>query len=252
MGSEDFFILGDGKVQNAEEELVLSSLIDKKSEETETTETVISNVEVENVLPEDNQGVSEDEDVKQTSEGTEADNVDVVEEIEESGETTVQDVDQLISEFQKFKSNEDCNSILKTHLTDETFEKLKNINGDDGAVLYDCIKSGLENHDSVLGIYATDLQLYDQFSDIFDPVLETYHGFGKENVQPNSDWGDSQIFQPFNGNGECVVSIRMNCMRNIQDYPVVSKMEEKDLNDSLAKVKSFFSQQQRINWKFWF
>lgn len=265
MGSEDFFILGDGKVQNAEEEeLVLSSLIEKKSED-----TVVGDVGVENVLPDNNQNVNEvneETDDKQTDdaeaanadpvEGTEdADGVvdgtekldevveeqeksdDVVETTEEAGETTGQEVDQLNSDFEKLKSNEDCNSILKTHLTDEIFEKLKNVNTDGGTTLYDCIKSGLENQDSVLGIYAgTNLQSYDQFSDIFDPVIEAYHGFGIESVQPDSDCGDSETFQKFNGNDDFVVSIRINCVRNMQEYPVVSKMEENDFNDSLAKV----------------
>lgn len=229
MGSEDFFILGDGKVQNAEEELVLSSLIEKKSEE-----TVIGNVEVETVLPESNQLVNEEEVDKQT-EDTEAANVDLVEATEEAIETPVQEVDQLGSEFEKFKSNDECNSILKTHLTDEIFEQLKNVNSDGGVTLYDCIKSGLENPDSVLGIYAANLQCYDQFSDIFDPVIETYHGFGKETVQPDLDWGESQSFEPFND--EFVVSIRINCTRNMQEYPAVCRMDENDLNDSLAKVK---------------
>lgn len=229
MGSEDFFILGDGKVQNAEEEeLVLSSLIEKKSEE-----TVVEIVEVEIVSTESNQLVNE-EDVEQTEDAGVA-NVDVVEETVET--IIVQEVDQLDSEFEKFKSNDECNSILKTHLTDEIFGKLKNVNSDGGVALYDCIKSGLENQDSVLGIYAANLQCYDQFSDIFDPVIETYHGFGKETVQPDADWGDSQAFQPFND--EFVVSIRIDCRRNMQEYPVVCKMEENDLNDSLAKVKLF-------------
>lgn len=228
MGSEDFFILGDGKVQNAEEELVLSSLIEKKSEE-----TVVDYVEVENVSPEGNQLVN-DEDSKQI-EDAEVANVDVVEGSDEASEITVQEVDQIAIEFEKLKSSEECNSIVKTHLTDELFDKLKNVNGDGGVSLYNCIKSGIDNQDSVLGIYAVNLQFYDQFSDIFDPVIDTYHGFGKETVQPNSDWGDSQAFEPIND--EFVVAIRINCSRNMQEYPVVCKMEENDLNDALAKVR---------------
>lgn len=253
MGSEDFFILGDGPLQNAEEELVLSSLIDKKSEE-----TVINNVDVANVSPESSQVANEVDD--KPAEDTEAISVDVVEETEavngdvveeteavndgvveeteeteDPGETTIQLADQLDSEFEKLKSNEDCTSIVKTHLTDEIFEKLKNVNSDGGVALYDCIKSVFENPDSVLGIYATNLQFYDLFSDVFDPVIETYHRFGKEMVQPNSDWGDSQAFDPLND--EFVISVRINCVRNMQEYPVVCKMGEKDFNDSLAKVK---------------
>ncbi|KAJ6635021.1 Arginine kinase [Pseudolycoriella hygida] len=226
MGSENFFILGEGKVQNAEEEeLVLSSLIEKKNDE---KETAVGNVEVESV-PTGNGEIVNEEGDKQAEEANG---------LEEGTERTEATADKLNAEFEKLKLNEKCNSILKTHLDDEILEKLKGVNDDDGAALFDCIKSGLENQDSQLGIYATNLKLYDQFSEIFDPIIETYHGFGKETMQPNSDWGDSQAFTPFPENDEIVVAIRINCMRNLEEYPVVCKMEENDLNESLAKIKA--------------
>lgn len=247
MGSEDFFILGDGNVtrqQNAEEEMVLSSLIEKKSEEKTdgNVEVESGNVEVEssNVDVESGTSVIENTQVANAedcteSEDTGAANVDLLEGTEE----VAKEVDLLKAGFEKLKSNADCNSILKTHLTDEIFEKIKSENTDGGIGLYDCIHSGLENPDAVLGIYATNLQFYDQLSDIFDPVIGEYHSFGKDTVQPDCDWGDSSAFEPFDENNEIVLSVRICCMRNVQDYPVVCKMEEADLNNSLAKVKMF-------------
>lgn len=224
MGSEDFFILGDGKVQNAEEELVLSSLIEKKAED----ETVVCNEEAANVSPENQQVVNDE------TENTETGNVDGTEEDGEA--TTVHEVDQSHAEFEKMKTNGDCTSMLKAHLTDEIFEKLKSVNSDTGVTLLDCIKSGLENHDSVLGIYATDLQCYDAFKEIFDPVIETCHGFGSDAIQSETNWGDPQSFEPFNGNDEAVMSIRIDCLRNMEEYTGVCRMAESDLNESLAKV----------------
>ncbi|KAG4079650.1 hypothetical protein HA402_010430 [Bradysia odoriphaga] len=240
MGSEDFFILGDGKVQNAEEELVLSSLLEKKSDETEEV-TVIDNEEIKKVesevKTEVEQVASAEEDDKQM-EDTQTVNTDAVEGTEEANDkTTDEEVDQLRADFEKMKSNEECDSLLKNHLTDEIFENLRNVNVDSGVTLDDCIKSGLKNHDSVLGIYAANLQCYDQFSEIFDPVIEAYHGFGKEAVQPNTDWGDPQTFELFNENDEVVLSIRISCARNLEEYPVVCRMNEDNLNESLAKVR---------------
>lgn len=244
MGSEDFFILGDGKVQNAEEELVLSSLIEKKTDEIEE-ETVEEKVSpgIEQVISVEGEKVEQvdsvvEEDSKQPDD-TETSNTDAVDGSEEADDTTtVEEVDQLLVDFERMKSNEECDSMLKKHLTDEIFENLRNVSMDDGVTLSDCIRSGLENQDSVLGIYAANLKCYDQFSDIFDPVMETYHGFGKEAVQPDSDWGDPQAFEPFNENDEVVVSIRISCVRNMQEYPVVCRMAESDLNESLAKVSA--------------
>ncbi|XP_037039589.1 arginine kinase Lit v 2-like isoform X1 [Bradysia coprophila] len=242
MGSEDFFILGDGKVQNAEEELVLSSLLEKKGDETEEV-TVIDNDEIKmaesEVKSEVEQVASAEEDDK-PPEDTETANTNAVEGTEGADDkTTDEEVDQLRADFEKMKSNEECDSMLKKHLTDEIFENLRNVNVDDGGVsLGDCIKSGLENHDSVLGIYATNLQCYDQFSEIFDPVIEAYHGFGKEAVQANNDWGDPQAFELFSENDEVVVSIRIGCTRNMEEYPVVCRMSEDNLNESLAKIKT--------------
>lgn len=266
MGSEDFFILGDGKVtreQNAEEALVLSSLIEKKSEE-----IADGNVEVENgtSVIENTEIVNEDGDATESEdtgaatvdvnvivlEGAEEAivdgnvdtnvdvNVDVLEEAEAAGEVIVTEVALLNAGFEKLKSNADCSSILKTYLTDEIFEKLKTENIDDAIALYNCIHASFENPDAVLGIYATNLQYYDQLSDIFDPIIEALHGFEKESVQPDCDWGDSSVFEPFDENNDVVTSIRICCVRNVQNYPVVCKMEETDLNDSLAKVKLFY------------
>lgn len=238
MGSEDFFILGDGKVQNAEEEeLVLSSLIEKKADGDNIVSNTKDVVEEQNPVPEsqseqtvDGTGDNEKEDTSET--------VNAVDLPSENSEVTVQDVDQLVVEFERMKSDEECTSMLKAHLTDEIFEKLKNVNSDDGGVtLYDCIKSGLENHDTSLGIYATDLQCYDGLRDIFDPIIETYHGFGCDAVHPNTDWGDPQTFVPFSGNDGTVLAIRVSCTRNMQEYPVVCRMAESELSESLGKVK---------------
>lgn len=50
---------------------------------------------------------------------------------------------------------------------------------------------GLENHDSGVGIYAPDAEAYTVFADLFDPIIEDYHGgFKKTDKHPNKDWGD--------------------------------------------------------------
>lgn len=51
--------------------------------------------------------------------------------------------------------------------------------------------AGLENHDSGVGIYAPDAEAYAVFADLFDPIIEDYHGgFKKTDKHPPKDWGD--------------------------------------------------------------
>lgn len=55
--------------------------------------------------------------------------------------------------------------------------------------------AGLENHDSGVGIYAPDAEAYSVFADLFDPIIEDYHGgFKKTDAHPAKDWGDVDTF----------------------------------------------------------
>lgn len=54
----------------------------------------------------------------------------------------------------------------------------------------------MENHDSGVGIYAPDAEAYTTFADLFDPIIEDYHGgFKKTDKHPARDWGDVDTFQ---------------------------------------------------------
>lgn len=55
--------------------------------------------------------------------------------------------------------------------------------------------AGLENHDSGVGIYAPDAEAYTTFADLFDPIIEDYHGgFKKTDKHPPKDFGDVGSF----------------------------------------------------------
>jgi hypothetical protein len=52
-----------------------------------------------------------------------------------------------------------------------------------GASLLDVIQSGVENLDSGVGVYAPDADSYVLFADLFDPIIDEYHGgFSKHDV----------------------------------------------------------------------
>ncbi|KAK4307593.1 hypothetical protein Pmani_020658 [Petrolisthes manimaculis] len=76
-------------------------------------------------------------------------------------------------------------SLLKKYLTPMVFNQLKRRVTAAGATLLDVIQSGLANPDSGVGVYAPDAESYIMFRDLFDPVIDDYHGgFGSRDLHP--------------------------------------------------------------------
>lgn len=103
-------------------------------------------------------------------------------------------LDKLEAGFAKLAAS-DSKSLLKKYLTKEVFDQLKTRKTSFGSTLLDIIQSGLENHDSGVGIYAPDAEAYTVFAEIFDPIIDDYHGgFKKSNKHPPKDFGDVDSF----------------------------------------------------------
>lgn len=103
-------------------------------------------------------------------------------------------LDKLESGFAKLAES-DSKSLLKKYLTKEVFDQLKTRKTSFGSTLLDVIQSGLENHDSGVGIYAPDAEAYTVFAEIFDPIIDDYHGgFKKSDKHPPKDFGDVDYF----------------------------------------------------------
>ena len=73
-------------------------------------------------------------------------------------------VDKLFEKLQQAESN----SMLKKHLTKEIFDELKDKTTKQGCDLKSCIKSGVDNLDSGIGVYAYVSSLH---SPHFDTIL---------------------------------------------------------------------------------
>lgn len=81
-------------------------------------------------------------------------------------------LEKLEAGFAKLAAS-DSKSLLKKYLTKEVFDNLKNKKTPTfGSTLLDVIQSGLENHDSGVGIYAPDAEAYTTFAELFDPIIE--------------------------------------------------------------------------------
>nr|XP_045618567.1 uncharacterized protein LOC123770574 [Procambarus clarkii] len=126
---------------------------------------------------------------------------------------------KLEEEYEKLRDME-SHSMMKKYLTPDVFEKLKRRVTLNGATLLDVIKSGLANPDSNIGLYAPDAESYMLFNNLFDPVIDEYHGgFGPEDLHPGIDFGTSNALGNLNEHRNYVVSTRVRCARSLEGYP---------------------------------
>jgi len=137
----------------------------------------------------------------------------------------------------------DCSSMLCKYLTKELFDELKDKQTASGFTLADAIGSGVDNIDSGIGVYAGDKESYEMFSGLFDPIIEEYHGFGrndkhKSNLNPH----DLKAPNP-DPDGKYILSTRIRVGRNIADIPLgpaITREQreqiERDISHSLSSL----------------
>ena len=136
---------------------------------------------------------------------------------------------------------ENSKSLLAKYLTKKVFETLKDRVTSNGYTLQQAINSGVQNPDSGIGAYVGDEESYTTFKELFDPIIEEYHGFTptqkhKSNLNPD----DLNAPNPDPKN-EYIVSTRIRVGRNIKDIPLGTAISdeqrnkvEKDVSEALA------------------
>ncbi len=137
----------------------------------------------------------------------------------------------------------ECQSLLCKFLTPEVFDLLKERKTAYGFILEQAIRSGVENVDSGIGVYAGDEESYDLFAPLFDPIIQEYHGFSKEDShKSNLDPDELNAPNP-DPEGEYIVSTRIRVGRNLKDFPLGPAMAqqsrliaEKMISDALASL----------------
>jgi len=147
--------------------------------------------------------------------------------------------EKLDAGFKKLQGSE-SKSLLKKYLTAEVFDKLKGLKTSRfGCTLLDVIQSGLENHDSGVGIYAPDAESYSTFADLFDPIIDDYHGgFKITDKHPARDFGDVNSFVNVDPEGKYVISTRVRCGRSLEGYPFNPCLTEVQYKEMEQKVSS--------------
>jgi len=150
---------------------------------------------------------------------------------------------KLENGFKKLQAAGNCKSLLKKHLTQDVFNKCKDLKTPSfGSTLLDVIQSGVENLDSGVGIYAPDAEAYSVFSPLFDPVIETYHkGFSQTDKHPNCDFGDVNSLKNLDPEGAFVVSTRVRGGRSMAGYPFNPCLTEAQYKEMESKVTTAFN-----------
>jgi len=102
-----------------------------------------------------------------------------------------------------------------------------------GGTLSDCIRSGCENTDSGVGVYACDPDGYTVFAPLLDAVIKDYHKVDALN-HPEPDFGDLEKlgFSNLDPSGEMIVSTRVRVGRSHDSYgfpPVLNKEQRKGM-----------------------
>ena len=101
------------------------------------------------------------------------------------------------------------------------------------------IFSGVKNTDSGVGVYAGSHDSYYTFADLFDEVIEAYHGH-KKGTYHQSDMDTSKLkIEPWSeAEAGQIISTRVRVGRNFEDYPLgpgVSK-EQRDEIESVVST----------------
>jgi len=140
---------------------------------------------------------------------------------------------------------DDCRSLLCKVLTPELYEELRGRRTRYGTTLDDLIRSGVENPDSSIGVYAGDEESYERFAPLFDPIIREYHGFDPEHQTHRSDLDPAhlKISNP-DPQGEYILSTRIRVGRNLHCFPFGTRIAPRErlivecaVSDALASLQ---------------
>ena len=120
--------------------------------------------------------------------------------------------------YPQFPQN--CTSLLCKYLTPEVFDTLKEKKTRFGFTLEQLIRSGVENIDSGIGVYAGDEESYELFAPLLDPIIRDYHGFGPGDRHVSDMDPDHLHATNPDPEGRYILSTRIRVGRNLHCFPL--------------------------------
>ena len=99
------------------------------------------------------------------------------------------------------------------------------------------ILSGAQNVDSGIGLYAGSHDSYTTFSDLFDKVIEDYHGHKKDGKHvSNMDASKLKCPAFLSDEAAMIVSTRIRVGRNMAGYPLGPGVSKEQRLEIMSKV----------------
>lgn len=118
------------------------------------------------------------------------------------------------------KISESNKSIMGQCLTEEIWNKYKDHKTATGGWTFrQAINTGFVNEDSLVGCHAGDIESYTDYADLFDPVIEKYHGgYGKDRKHI-TDLDPGKLNGDFKSKDN-IKSTRIRVARNLFGFPL--------------------------------
>ena len=114
--------------------------------------------------------------------------------------------------------SETCDSLLKKHLTQKVWESLAEKRTRAGFTFQQAIRSGIEQPDSGVGVYAGDEESYTLFASLLKPIIEDYHG--SAGPHPHTDFSLDSLPAVSLEAERLVQSTRIRVGRNLANFPM--------------------------------
>jgi creatine kinase/arginine kinase len=147
--------------------------------------------------------------------------------------------------------SEASTALVRQFLPPALFERLSGLQTASGFTLARAIRSGQQNPDSSIGIYAGDAECYSLFKEVLDPVIRTYHGltgvirhvsdFGKAARQGpggmdrrRTDFADLPDLDPAH---RYILSSRIRVARNLAGFVFTPHISAEDRRQAAQQIR---------------
>ena len=127
-------------------------------------------------------------------------------------------------------------SLMKKYFTPEVETLLADVRAPNGFTVFDAVRSGVENPDSSVGVYAGNEESYSLFAPLFNPVIAQYHkydiaGLHKTDLNPKHLVADA-----LDPEGKYIVSTRIRVGRNLKGYAFAPAISQQDRLEVESKI----------------
>jgi creatine kinase len=130
-----------------------------------------------------------------------------------------------------------CTSFVRTYLTPELFDSMREKYTSNNIGIYDIINIGLKDSHDPIGLRALDGESYDVFRDIFDPIIRSCQNITPEtDIQHMSDCDSSSILRMEMIDYSYVNYFQLQCSRSVSGLLFTTPSNAKSIENPLSSV----------------